>query len=47
LIELRREAAQTKATKPSFLFVNNRLEGNALFTIMAVLKKLGLLKAEG
>jgi uncharacterized protein YecE (DUF72 family) len=43
LIELRREAAQTKATKPSFLFVNNRLEGNALFTIMAVLKRLGLL----
>lgn len=28
--------------KPSFLFVNNRLEGNALFTILAILARLNL-----
>jgi uncharacterized protein YecE (DUF72 family) len=31
------------ATQPSFLFVNNRLEGNALNTIAAMLERAGLL----
>ena len=43
LARLRMEAARQKPTKPSFLLVNNRLEGNALFTIMAVLERIGLL----
>jgi uncharacterized protein YecE (DUF72 family) len=43
LIQLRRAAAKTKPTKPSFVFVNNRLEGNSIFTIMSMLQRLGAL----
>ena len=51
LTRMRTEAAakassQTKV-RPSFLFINNRLEGNALHTIAAILQKLGLLKKSG
>lgn len=45
IIRMRAEAAQKSATRPSFLFVNNRLEGNALLTILAVLTKLRKLPA--
>lgn len=44
IIESRRQAAQIRKTLPSFVFVNNRLEGNALLTVLAVLMHLGLLK---
>lgn len=40
----RAQAAEASKTLPSFLFVNNRLEGNALITMLAVLTHLGLLK---
>ncbi len=43
LARMRMEAARTKETKPSFVFVNNRLEGNALFTIIGILERLGLM----
>lgn len=43
LARMRLEAARTRKTKPSFVFVNNRLEGNALFTILAILRRLDLL----
>lgn len=43
LARMRLEAARTSKTKPSFVFVNNRLEGNALFTILAILRRLDLL----
>lgn len=38
LIQMRHEDNSRRRTKPSFLFVNNRLEGNALLTILAVLQ---------
>ena len=41
LIRVRMEAAQSRQTKGSFVFVNNRLEGNALFTILGILSRLG------
>lgn len=43
LIKRRLEVERGGKTKGSFVFVNNRLEGNALFTIVAVLKRLGAL----
>ena len=43
LITRRLEVARTRLTRPSFLFVNNRLEGNALYTILALLQSLGML----
>ncbi|HAL73357.1 MAG TPA: DUF72 domain-containing protein [Verrucomicrobiales bacterium] len=42
IIEMRRADASRRKTKPSFLFVNNRLEGNSLLTIVAILDRLGL-----
>lgn len=42
LIRQRREAARERPTRPTFLFVNNRLEGNALHTICAMLRTLGI-----
>lgn len=47
LLRMRIDAAKSGRTKPSFVFVNNRLEGNALFTIMAVLQRIGLLDRLG
>jgi uncharacterized protein YecE (DUF72 family) len=44
VIRQRLNDAQRGKTRPSFLFVNNRLEGNALFTILAVLTNLGLIE---
>ena len=44
IIRMRAEAAEKMLTRPSFVFVNNRLEGNALSMILAVLKNLGRLK---
>ena len=41
LIRMRMEAAQSRQTKGSFVFVYNRLEGNALFTILGILSRLG------
>lgn len=44
------EAMSPETSRPSFLFFNNRLEGNALFTVLAVLtmlERLGLLKGLG
>ena len=41
LIRMRRDAAGKRAGKGTFVFVNNRLEGNALFTILGILAKLG------
>ncbi len=41
LIQMRKDAAAQGRSKPSFFFVNNRLEGNALKTILAVLKLTG------
>lgn len=38
IIRMRREDAKRKKTKPSFLFFNNRLEGNSLYTVNAVLQ---------
>ena len=37
LIRQRTEAAARRRTRPSFIYVNNRLEGNALLTILAVI----------
>lgn len=37
------DAAKNRRTRPTYLFFNNRLEGNSLFTICAVLEKLGLI----
>ncbi len=42
LVRIRLEAATEKVRRPSFVLVNNRLEGNALLTILAVLADLGL-----
>lgn len=42
LVRQRREAARQRNTKPSFVFINNRLEGNALLSIIAFLDSLGL-----
>ncbi len=47
LARMRAEASAQRKTKPSFLFVNNRLEGNALNTIAAILQNLGLLEKSG
>ncbi|MBL9131434.1 MAG: DUF72 domain-containing protein [Verrucomicrobiaceae bacterium] len=44
IIESRAKAAELREVLPSFLFVNNRLEGNALLTVLAVLMHLGLIK---
>ena len=41
LIRQRQEAANQRRTRPSFMFINNRLEGNALNTIRAILENLG------
>ena len=41
-VDLIQGALRDMAVKPSVLYVNNRLEGNALETIMAVLTTLGL-----
>ncbi len=43
LVKLRQEAATKRATQPSYLFFNNRLEGNALLSVIALLDSLGLL----
>ena len=43
----RLEAAEKGRTRPSYLLVNNRLEGNALLTIVAMLERLGLLGGTG
>jgi len=40
LVRMRQQAAEQRRTQPSYLFVNNRLEGNALFTILATLQLL-------
>lgn len=45
LVKMRQEAAINQRTRPSFIFVNNRLEGNALNTILAFLESLGQLPA--
>ena len=47
MIGERLEAWTRGQTRPSFLFVNNRLEGNALLTILAMLERLGLLERVG
>jgi len=48
LVRDRLAAAQVAGrTKPTYLLVNNRLEGNALFSILAVLERLGALPAHG
>jgi uncharacterized protein YecE (DUF72 family) len=44
LIEMRMEAAQHGRQRASFIYVNNRLEGNSLNTVIAVLQRLGLLR---
>lgn len=43
LIEMRMEAAHKVKPRRTFLYVNNRLEGNSLNTIVAVLQRAGLL----
>ena len=43
IADSRAKAAEARKTLPSFLFVNNRLEGNSLLTMLAVLMHLGLL----
>jgi uncharacterized protein YecE (DUF72 family) len=40
---MRLKAREEHRTRPSFVFINNRLEGNALLTIVAILQNLGLL----
>lgn len=40
IIAMRQSDTERKKMKPSFLFMNNRLEGNSLFTILAVLRIL-------
>ena len=47
IIRMRAEAAEKMLTRPSFVFVNNRLEGNALLMILALLKGLGRIKRGG
>lgn len=47
LMRMRRKAADRGRVKPSFVFINNRLEGNALNTVVAILEKLGLLGESG
>jgi hypothetical protein len=47
MIAERLDAHDRGRTQPSYLFVNNRLEGNALMTIVAMLERLGLLKQAG
>ncbi|GEP44664.1 hypothetical protein BGE01nite_39550 [Brevifollis gellanilyticus] len=44
IIRMRAEAAEKAKTRPTYLYCNNRLEGNALFLILAVLMKTGKLK---
>ena len=44
--DLAKRAIEQAGKKPSVLYVNNRLEGNSLGTIMAVLANLGLLPPE-
>lgn len=44
IIESRAKAMEIRKTLPSFVLVNNRLEGNALLTILAVMVQLGRLK---
>lgn len=36
LIQMRQKDAQKRKTRSSFFFINNRLEGNALFTLLAI-----------
>lgn len=43
LIEMRMEAAAQGKPRKSFIYVNNRLEGSSLNTIVAVLERVGLL----
>lgn len=43
LIELRMDAAAKVKPRRTYLYVNNRLEGNSLSTIQAVLQRTGLL----
>ena len=45
LIQSQIAKGKDPSIKPSFLFINNRLEGNALFTVIAILAKLGLTDA--
>jgi len=45
LIQSQSNKGNDPAIKPSFLFINNRLEGNALFTVIAILTRLGLVDA--
>lgn len=45
IIESRAKAVELRKTLPSFLLVNNRLEGNALLTILAVMVQLGRVRA--
>ena len=45
IIESRAKAMELRKTLPSFLLVNNRLEGNALLTVLAVMVQLGRVKA--
>ena len=40
-VELINTTLASAAARPSVIYVNNRLEGNALGTIMAILEKLG------
>lgn len=40
LVEIRIADAERRSTKPSFLFFNNRLEGNSLLTVLAVISAL-------
>jgi len=41
LIAMRKQAQANGRTKPTYLLVNNRLEGNALMTILAALRHIG------
>jgi len=45
LIQSQIAKGKDPSIKPSFLFINNRLEGNALHTVIAILAKLGLSEA--
>lgn len=40
LVRMKIRDAQRRRTKPSFVFVNNRLEGNSLLTLLALVQKL-------
>lgn len=42
LVRQRRKAARQRHTKPTFVYVNNRLEGSALLSIIALLESLRL-----